>query len=199
MSSLAPIEYDVVSLVELRAYPDLFEHVVDRLRSFRCARSKHLQDYANGGFWKYEQHQHSRTYVFLTPDGDESVAVPAFFSVGKASLDFSAVTRSTRQRLAGGISVETTGAYLIAELARCDSFTTEQLPGNVILREALDVIHQARRHIAGRYVLVDSQEVAFRRLYEPAGFRHLKLATPPKGMDDKQFVTSVLRVRDPEP
>lgn len=195
MSEDAQVEYDVVSLAELREYEDLFDHVKQKLQAFRCARSAHLQKFANGDVWKYEKHGHSRTYVFLTPGDGDGIDVPAFFAVGKAVLNFERASNSQRRRLMGDISMEVTGAYSIVELARCDSFTAEQLPGRVILREALDVIEQARRYIGGRYVLVDSQEVVFRKLYEPEGFKHVALAKPPRGMEGKDFVTSALLVK----
>lgn len=195
MSQAGQVEYDVVSLAELRAYVDLFDHVKEKLAAFRCSRSEHLQRFANEAVWKYESHGHSRTYVFLTQGEGDGIDVPAFFAVGKAVLNFEHASRSMRKRLMGDISMEVTGAYSIVELARCDSFTHEQLPGRVILREALDVIERARGYIGGRYVVVDSQEVVFDRLYGPEGFKRLALAKSPKGMEDNNFVTSALLLK----
>jgi hypothetical protein len=82
------------------------------------------------------------------------------------------------------------------ELARCDTFTHEELPGPVILREALDVIEKAREHIGGRFVVVDSQAEVFERLYKAEGFKRVSLAKAPRGMEGANFVTSARLLKD---
>jgi hypothetical protein len=190
------LDYDVVSLAELKAYPDLLEHVKQKLASFRCARSTHLQAFANEDVWRWEAHGHLRTYVFLSPGDEDDIVVPAFFSVSMTTLDFGRATRSKSKQLMGNISMETTGAFSIVELARCDTFTHEELPGPVILREALDVIEKAREHIGGRFVVVDSQAEVFERLYKAEGFKRVSLAKAPRGMEGANFVTSARLLKD---
>jgi len=190
-----PLGYDVAAIADLKTYPDLLAHIESRLAAFECARSPHLQEFARGGYRNYERHGHSRTYVFMVPSAEHEVDVPAIFSVGQASLDFSKATASHRKRLMGNYSQEHTGGYLIAELARADGYSSRQLPGRVILEEAMAAIHQARRHVGGRFVLVDSQELVAERLYAPYGFRRLALCDPPRGMEQASFVTSVLVIK----
>lgn len=190
-------KHTVVSLKELEERPDLKQHVEAKLTEFQCARSPHLQKFAQGEYQRYEQYDHTRTYVFLAPSSG-GVEVPAFFSVGKAVLDLSganSASKTLKKRLMGDFSFTQNGAYAIAELARDDRVSSETLPGKVILSEALDVVKAARRFIGGRFIIVDSQEKVFESLYQPYGFRKLGLSEPPRGMEGKNFVTSVLLTR----
>ncbi|WP_159623428.1 hypothetical protein [Ruania rhizosphaerae] len=192
MTSAEPIPYDVASLEDLKAYPDLLAHVERRLSTFPCSRSEHLERFAQGGYRGYEKHGHSRTYVLLTPSTAHEIDVPAIFSVGQTSVDFSQASSSLRKRLMGNYSQDRTGAYLIAELARSDDYGSADLPGRLLLEEAMAAIGAARQHVGGRYVLVDSQTGVFEHLYEPYGFRRLGLCDPPRGMEGKEFMTSVM-------
>lgn len=195
MTGEAQPDYLVVSLKELANHPSLRRHVEDKLASFQCSRSTHLQKYANTGYKRYERYDHTRTYVLLTTSTDD-VEVPAFFSVGKAVLNVSSANNSLKKKLMGDISFEQSGAYSIAELARDDRVSSEDLPGEMILSEALAVIKSARKHIGGRFIIVDSQEKVFESLYQPYGFRKLGLSASPRGMEDKSFVTSVFMAKD---
>lgn len=197
-SAQAPaISYEVfpLSLILSGRYQDLAQRVLDRLAVFPCARSPHIQDFARQGFRRWEKHGHSRTYVLIT-SVDGGIEVPAFFTVGMTSLDLTQATGSTRKRLMGDISLDRTGAFSIAELARSDDYSGEQLSGALILDEAKEVIKRARSYVGGRFLVVDSRPEIFERLYEPAGFRRLQVAAPPRGMEEADFVTSCCVVKD---
>lgn len=191
------IEYDVFALADVQQekYRVLAETVEERLTTFRCERSPHLQDFARSSVQKYERHGHSRTYVLVTPRED-TIDVAGFFTVGMTALNLQKATSSARKRLMGDVSVVQTGAYSIAELARSDEYSSEQLPGRVILDEAKEVIKRARGYIAGRFVVVDAREEVFSHLYEPAGFREIHLAEAPRGMAGIPFVTACAVVKD---
>ncbi|WP_159084894.1 hypothetical protein [Planctomonas deserti] len=192
------IIYDVFALAELDdpRYSVLREAVIARLEAFECARSEHLQHFARENVHKYENHGHSRTYVLITPSDDEGIDVPAFFTVGMTVLDLSQASNSKRKKLSGGISLDATGAYSIAELARSDRYSRSQLPGSVILDEAKQVIASARLHVGGRFVVVDCRREVFQQLYEPAGFREIHVAQPPAGMESASFLTACCLARD---
>lgn len=191
------IEYDVFALVDIQAekYRALAEAVDDRLSNFACARSPHLQGFARGKVRMWERHGHSRTYVIVTPVED-TIDVAGFFTIGMTALDLSGASSATRKKLMGEVSMEQTGAYSIAELARSDSYSSSQLPGATILDEAKDVIRSAHSYVAGRFVVVDASETVFQHLYAPAGFKKLSVAKPPKGMDDVPFVTGCALIKD---
>lgn len=192
-----PIEFDVTSLSSLddEKYAPLKKRVLERLQNFECSRSPHLQDYARTAVHRWERHGHSKTYVFISAFEDD-IDVPAFFSVGMATLDLSEVSKTLRKRIMGDFSVEQTGAFSIAELARSDDYTASQLPGTVILDEAKEVIRRARGYIGGRFLVVDSKPAVFDTLYKPQGFKQIGLAKAPKGMEDSDFVTSCCVIKD---
>jgi hypothetical protein len=192
------ISYSVFALSDLEdpKYQPLRDAVMARLAEFDCSRSTHLQTFARKKVHDYESHGHSRTYVLVSPDDDEGIDVPAFFTVGMTSLDYREVSGTMKKKLNGNITVEHTGAYAIAELARSDRYTKAQLPGEVILDEAKEIIRQSRQLIAGRFLVVDAQEKVFEALYKPAGFSRLAVAEAPKSMPDGEFVTGCCVIKD---
>lgn len=192
------IAYSVFALSDLEGddYTPVREAVLERLRNFSCARSVHLEQFAREKVHSWESHGHSRTYVLVAPDGDEGIDVPAFFTIGMTSLDFTQATSTIRKKLNGSISMAHTGAYTIAELARSDSYSSDQLPGAVILDEAKQIIRQSRQLIAGRFLVVDAQEAVLSSLYEPAGFKRVGLASSPQDMQDVEFITACAVIKD---
>ncbi|MCW3494557.1 hypothetical protein [Microbacterium sp. SSM24] len=134
--------------------------------------------------------------MILTPDDEYGVDVAGFFTIGMTYLDLTAASKNARAKLMGNIPMETTGAYCIAELARSDRFDATHLPGSVILDEAKAIVRRARDLIAGRFLVVDAQEVVFDRLYAPAGFKRVSVAMPPAGMEDRSFVTACAVIKD---
>lgn len=191
------ISYDVFALAEIRQekYRVLADAVDERLAEFRCERSAHLQEFARSKVTKWEAHGHSRTYVVVTPQND-TIDVAGFFTVGMTALNLENASSSVRKKLMGDVSLDQTGAYSIAELARSDDYTRHQLPGSTLLDEAKEVIKRARGYVAGRFVVVDAREEVFDSLYAPAGFKRIDVAKPPIGMDDIPFVTACAVVKD---
>lgn len=191
------IQYDVFALAEIQVeqYAVLAERVNEKLAQFRCERSSHLERFARESVHRFENHGHSRTYVIITPS-DDDIDVAAFFTVGMTALDLSQASGGNRRRLMGDISLEHTGAYSLAELARSDDYTSAQLPGSMILDEAKGVVKRARQYVGGRFLVVDARVEVFEALYKPAGFRQVSVATPPRGMEDTDFVTACAVIKD---
>lgn len=192
------IEYFVVALAEVLdgSQPALAARVKERLAAFPCRRSLHLEKFARTEVHKFERHGHSKTYVFLTPAGEDDIDVPAFFTVGMTSLDLSKASKSKQKKFSGDVSLSVTGAYSIAELARADTYSAAQLPGATILSEANFVIRRAREYVAGRFLVVDAQRVVFEKLYGPAGFSEITTAKAPNDMVGAQFVTACSKISD---
>ncbi|WP_181137622.1 hypothetical protein [Rathayibacter sp. AY1D1] len=192
------IAYDVIALAELEnpAYRDLRDAVYARLEVFACERSPHLQAFARTNVQRYERHGHSRTYVFICADDGAGIDVPAFFTVGMTALDLTRAGSSKQKKFSGDFSMDVTGAYSIAELARSDEYNGNQLPGSVILDEAKNAIAQAKFHVGGRFAVVDARRPVFEALYQPAGFKELHGTEAPVGMDANDFITAACLVRD---
>ena len=193
------VPYFVIPLqtLLLPEWEDLAAQVFTSLATFECARSKHLQDFARRDHLKYEAHGHSRTYFLVTNSSQQPLEVIAFFTVGMATLNFGKVQSKTlKSKLLGNITTTEAGAYSIAELARSDKYTSQQMPGATILQEAKNVIRQARQHVGGRYLVVTAQPAVFRSLYEPAGFAAIHSAEPPRAMPGMHFVAGCCQIRD---
>lgn len=191
------LSYDVFALSDLAddRYSELQEAVTGRLSVFECKRSTHLEEFARGKVHNWESHGHSRTYILIVPDDEFGIEVAGFFTIGMATLDLTKASASKRKSLSGNIPVEQTGAFCIAELARHDRFTGAQLPGTVLLDEAKEIVRRARALVGGRFLVVDAQEKVFGSIYEPAGFKRIKVASPPVGMEG-DFVTACCVIKD---
>ncbi|AKV86390.1 hypothetical protein AKG07_08840 [Microbacterium sp. CGR1] len=192
----ALIPYRVFSLAELESFAEIREQVHASLAAFDCERSSHLQDFARGKVHNWESHGHSRTYVLVTVDDERAYDVAAFFTIGMATLDLREASKTLRTRLSGNIPIEQTGAFSIAELARHDRYSREQLPGTVLLDEAKTIVKLARGLIGGRFLVVDAQRSVFDALYAPAGFKEIRLAASPAGMEEAEFITACCVIKD---
>lgn len=198
-SSLPPaLRYEVFALADVLSpdHPALAQRVTASMASFPCERSAHIQDFARSKVAGAERYGASRTYVLLVPDREFGVDVGAFFTVGLVNISFENASKALKKKLTGSTTRDKAGAYSIAELARSDRYGCSELPGSVILDEAKQVIARARRLVTGRFVVVDSQPHIFERLYRPAGFKQVDVATPPIGMEEVDFVTSCCDARD---
>lgn len=133
--------------------------------------------------------------MLITPV-ENDIDVAGFFTVGMTALNLGQASASARKKLMGDFSLDQTGAYSIAELARSDEYSAQQLPGSTILDEAKEVIKRARSYVAGRFVVVDARMEVFERLYKPAGFRTIEVAKPPMDMPEVEFVTACAVVKD---
>lgn len=193
----ASVNYDVFALSDLEGdqYTPLREAVADCLNQFECARSPHLERFAREKVQSWEDHGHSRTYVLVCPDGNDGIDVPAFFTIGMTGLDLSEVPKQLKKKLHGSITLNHTGAYTIAELARSDRYSSAQLPGATLLDEAHQIVRQSRQLIAGRFLVVDAQPKVFEHLYEPAGYKQIGLARPPQDMPDAEFITACVVIK----
>ena len=191
------VPYGVFPLATIMGgeYPGLAATVLAKLEAFECHRSAHLQDFARKNVHKYESHGHSRTYLLITSEGDE-VDIIGFFTVGMTAFDLSQASSAAKKKLSGQVSMDQTGAFSIAELARSDRYTTDQLPGSVILDEAKEVVRRARNYVGGRFLVVDARREVFEALYSKAGFKEVSVAQAPIGMEEANFVTACCVIKD---
>lgn len=191
------IDYDLVSLSSLDSDENLAlrQRVNESLGEFSCTKSPTLERLARKDLWRREGHGSGRTYLFLTYQRD-TIDVAGFFTVGMGAVDLSGVSNSARKKLLGDFSAHYVAGFLIAGLARSDSYAGDQLPGSVILDEAKRVIANARIHVGGRYVIVDAQPAVFEKLYQPVGFLDVKVANPPLDQSDQIFRTYMMKIKD---
>jgi hypothetical protein len=192
------MEYDTISLQALESpeYASIRTDVMASLEKFECKRSPHLENFARSKVWDYESSGMSRTYVLTTVLPENVLEVAALFTIGLTTFDFTKLEKSVKKKLLGKISLEIGGAYSIAELARSDKYTNQDLEGMTILNEASKVILNAQTIVGGRYVIVDAQAKIHDTLYSKAGFRVLHPAIAPLTMADKEFFTGACIVRD---
>lgn len=197
------LEYEVFSLAELRENGDddvLMLAVKEQLKSFRCSRSSWIQHFISRTVFEYEDAGWARTYVFLSPSDDGGILVPAFFSIGLTSFSREPnqdLSKTKANKLLGSRPNSRDGivaCFCLAELAREDSVSREDLPGSVILDEAKSVISSVQRQCGGRLVALDARPSIFEVLYEPAGFKKIGTRPSPNDTEEEDFVVAACKI-----
>ncbi|NMN02664.1 hypothetical protein [Bifidobacterium panos] len=202
-------EYFILTIDELwglaDSEPERAERIKDSLGSFSCRRSPHIERFAHRQMEIAEKQGESRSYLLLEQGTD---AFLGFFTLGLTSVDWeqvensdgwkSAYGKKKRKSFSSGLMKRDgshIGVFTIGELARDDNVSAEELPGAQILREALGYVIEAQHITAGRFVLVDSREILYRKLYGLAGFTEIAQRKSPNPDEDIPFVVSILPIK----
>lgn len=170
---LAP--YSAVS----RATDKMPQSFVDELNAaidrFKCEKSDSVSKFIHCSMRDIEESHDGHTYLFITVLPNGHMEIVAFFELCLTGIDFSQLTKSMQKKFKGGHTHwrkgKYAGSYCIGELGRNDSFTKDDMPGERILQEAINVIVTARDSIGGRYALIDARREIFDHLYKKQGFR----------------------------
>lgn len=199
------LNYAVIPLSAIRdgQSPRLADAVTESLKSFKCSRSKHIQEFITGNVLDLEDGGWVRTFVFLAPTGEDGICVPAFFAVGLTAVQMAdedgKVRGNAKKRLLGGtpqLRSGIVGSYCITDLARSDEYTSQDLPGSLILDEAKKVIRDVQSQCGGRIITVDARPKVFHSLYEPQGFKRLDTRVSPNDDEDDEFIVACCSIKN---
>lgn len=149
----------VWSLKELiRAWGE--ESVKKALGSFLCSREEDAQGFIRTKAITYEKEGRSRTFLFVDEENLDSglLRVVGYFTlsiqgVDVGTLDSGKAAKSSSDK--EGVSEAEVPAYLIAQLARDDTYTHEQLDGRQMLRTAEELIARASDYVGGQLVFIE--------------------------------------------
>ncbi|MDB8437707.1 hypothetical protein [Turicibacter sanguinis] len=168
------LDYVVVSVADLKEQFEDLEVLKQAFSEFKCARENDLEVFLRTKCLDYEQAGNCRTFLILDEkqlNEHSKLSIVAFFSTAIAPLDISALGKKVRKRLHGPVplSKQLMSVFLIGQLGRNDSYSKEQMPGEVIINECFAAIERAKKIIGGRILLVECRGHLL-SFYEKYGF-----------------------------
>ena len=148
-------------------------------KKFSCQREADLEDFLQEKAILYEKTNFGKTYLILDSAEleNKNFVIAAYFTIAQKSVDISEVPAKKRRKMLGAYpgrdKLKSIPAYLIGQLGRCDSYSSQQLPGDVILSECYHAISLASRIVGGNLVVLECREGMFSKVYEKLGFKKL--------------------------
>ena len=148
-------------------------------KKFSCQREADLENFLQERAILNEKTNFGKTYLILDSAEleNKNFVIAAYFTIAQKSVDISEVPAKKRRKMLGAYpgrdKLKSIPAYLIGQLGRCDSYSSQQLPGDVILSECYHAISLASRIVGGNLVVLECREGMFSKVYEKLGFKKL--------------------------
>ena len=138
------------------------------LASFKCQKNKDEEDFLHCKAISFETQNKARTYLLYN---DDFTHLLGYFTLAFKSIELDDVPKDKRKQMTAGESnVDTYAAFLIGHLAKNDCYKNE-LNGNILLNEAINIIAQAQDLVGGRLMYIDcKKEAKLMNFYESNGF-----------------------------
>ena len=135
--------------------------LLDRMfKEFSCKKDCDVVSFLREKAIPYERSGVSRTYIYFSDAADFTIA--AYFTVAITSTDFEGVTASRKAKVLGGKQGRSTkdhfGGILIAQLARNDCFSSDDINGKEMLFAAEKIIDNGRFYLGGKVIYIDCRE-----------------------------------------
>ncbi len=176
---MTEIIYKVIPLGEILNKEYNQDKLNTAFKKFSCQREADLENFLQEKAILYEKTNFGKTYLILDSAELESknFVIAAYFTIAQKSVDISEVPAKKRRKMLGAYpgrdKLKSIPAYLIGQLGRCDSYSSQQLPGNTILNECYYAISLASRIVGGNLIVLECREGMFSKVYEKLGFKKL--------------------------
>lgn len=174
------IDYKVISLRTLLDNLGENDTKLDNiLKRFSCQNEKDLETFLHSKAIIYEKSNIGKTFLLVDEKEleDNNFKIIGFFTLGITSIDISNISSNRRRKMLDSIpgrdKLSSISAYLIGQLGRCDSYSKEKLPGEIILKEAYAAIDRAIEVIGGNLLILECREHMFSKFYEKYDFKKL--------------------------
>ena len=173
------INYVVLSLGEMLREGYDIKVIEEAFEKFSCQRETDLENFLVRKAVLYENSDYGKTYLMVDTDllKEGVFSVAAYFTIAHTAVDISELPKKKKRSALGnypgrdGLNLVST--YLIGQLGRSDTYTSQDLPGEVILEECYHAISMAARIVGGRLLVLECREGMFSKFYEKQGFRKL--------------------------
>ena len=171
--------YIVIPLGELLNAEYDQEKLEQSFQKFSCQRETDLEDFLKDKAILYENTNFVKTYLILDKEELDkgSFIVMAYFTIAQKSVDISAISNKQKRKMLGSYpgrdNLKSIPAYLIGQLGRSDSYSSQQLSGTDILNECYNAISMAARIVGGNLIILECRECMFSNFYEKHGFKKL--------------------------
>ena len=171
--------YIVIPLGELLNAEYDQEKLEQSFQKFSCQRETDLEDFLKDKAILYENTNFGKTYLILDKEELDkgSFIVMAYFTIAQKSVDISAISNKQNRKMLGSYpgrdNLKSIPAYLLGQLGRSDSYSSQQLSGTDILNECYNAISMAARIVGGNLIILECRECMFSNFYEKHGFKKL--------------------------
>ena len=156
-----------------KSNPELLDK---QIREFCCVKDPDVESFLKEKAIIFERSGISRTYFYVTNNGPLSDIV-AFFSVAITATDFKNIEKRHRSKILGATPYrdfhDHFGGLLVAQLARCDKYTSEDINGSELITAAEKTIEQGRVFLGGRVLYLDCKKPLV-SLYEQNSYKLLQ-------------------------
>mgnify|MGYP006968286324 FL=1 len=159
--------YIVIPLGELLNAEYDQEKLEQSFQKFSCQRETDLEDFLKDKAILYENTNFGKTYLILDKEELDkgSFIVMAYFTIAQKSVDISAISNKQKRKMLGSYpgrdNLKSIPAYLIGQLGRSDSYSSQQLSGTDILNECYNAISMAARIVGGNLIILECRECMF--------------------------------------
>ena len=171
--------YKVIPLGEILSKEYNQDKLNTAFKKFSCQREADLENFLQEKAVLYENTNFGKTYLVVdsTELENKNFVIAAYFTIAQKSVDISEISAKKRRKMLGAYpgrdKLQSIPAYLIGQLGRCDSYSPQQLPGNLILNECYHAISLASRIVGGNLIVLECREGMFSKVYENLGFKKL--------------------------
>lgn len=196
------INYVVLSLGELLREGYDRNLIEEAFKKFSCQRETDLENFLVSKAITYENTDFGKTYLMVDADllRQNIFSVAAYFTIAHTAVDISKLSKKKKRAALGEYpgrdGLNFVSSYLIGQLGRNDTYTSNDLTGEQILNECYHSISLAAKVVGGRLLVLECRECMFERFYEKHGFKKLynelneeKLYTLFKKIDFNEYWT----------
>lgn len=171
------IDYVVLSLGELlrEGYKEKIE---DAYKKFSCSRETDLENFLICKSTEYDNIGFGKTYLIIDKDkliDEQELIIIAYFTIAIKSLDISALSAKHKREIFGAYpgrdTLNSIPGYLIGQLGRSDTYSSQDISGETILNECYHAISKAAKAVGGRVVVLECREWMFEKFYKQQGFK----------------------------
>ena len=158
----------VVQLKELSENAEI-DVLLKMLGSFSCAQAKEIENFLINRAIEFERLSKSRTYLVFDAEGmrekNKTPAIYGYFSLALTILTVPETFSSRKRKELDGFSSKIHGhrinavpCYLIGQLAKNSSISSNPVAGKDLVDAAINVIGTAEEAVGGRYVMIECHE-----------------------------------------
>lgn len=176
---MTKMTYKVIPLGELLTKEYNQDKLNTAFKKFSCQRETDLENFLQEKAILYENANLGKTYLILDSAELEkkNFVIAGYFTIAQKSVNISEISGKKRRKMLGAYpgrdKLKSVPAYLIGQLGRCDSYSSQQLPGDAILNECYNVISLASRIVGGNLIILECRDGMFAKVYERLGFKKL--------------------------
>jgi len=169
------INYLVFALKDMLDQGTEQENIINSFKKFSCQKEKDLENFLVNKAIEWENIDYGRTYLMIDGERDR---IAGFFTISLKSVDLGNLPGKRRRKLLkstpGRDGLKSYPAFLIGQIGRCDKYSSEDLPGKIILSECYSAFKNVHNIIGGNIIVLQCREYMYEKFYKEHEFAKLE-------------------------